>query len=163
VGEVYPQAKEQLCWNHKTLNVLDAVSQKEQREVKKHLTSMMYAASREEALKERKKFELVFRHNPKAIKTVVENWERLTTYYDFPREHWKHLRTSNVVESPFSRVRLRTEASRRFKWQVNATCLIWKTIMVAELSFRKLNAPHLVESVARGGKYDNGKEVRDAA
>jgi transposase-like protein len=42
---------------------------------------------------------------------VVENWERLTTYYDFPREHWKHLRTSNVVESPFSRVRLRTTAS----------------------------------------------------
>jgi transposase-like protein len=48
------------------------------------------------------------------LRQVVENWERLTTYYDFPREHWKHLRTSNVVESPFSRVRLRTAASRRF-------------------------------------------------
>ncbi len=163
VGEVYPQAKEQLCWNHKMLNVMDAVSRKEQSQVKKHLTSMMYAESREQALKERKKFELAFRHNPKAIKTVVENWERLTTYYDFPREHWKHLRTSNVVESPFSRVRLRTAASRRFKSQVNATCLIWKTMMVAEMSFRKLDAPHLVEKVARGTKYDNGKEVRDAA
>lgn len=94
---------------------------------------------------------------------MVENWERLTTYYDFPREHWKHLRTSNVVESPFSRVRLRTTASRRFKSQINATCLIWKTLMVAELSFRKLNAPHLVEKVAEGKKYDNGKEVRVAA
>jgi transposase-like protein len=163
VGEVYPQAKEQLCWNHKILNVLDAVSQKEQSQAKKHLTSMMYAQSREEALKERKKFEQSFRHNPKAVKTVVENWERLTTYYDFPHEHWKHLRTSNIVESPFSRVRLRTAASRRFKSQANATCLIWKTMMVAEMSFRKLNAPHLVDSVARGAKYDNGKEVRDAA
>jgi len=75
---------------------------------------------------------------PKTIKTVVENWERLTTYYDYPREHWKHLRTSNVVESPFSRVRLRTAASRRFKSQLNATCLIWKslspqTVMTAAL------------------------------
>jgi putative transposase len=163
VGEVYPQSQEQLCWNHKMLNVIDAVSKKEQVEVKKHLTAMMYAESRQEALKERQKFEQAFRHNPKAVKTVVENWERLTTYYDFPREHWKHLRTSNVVESPFSRVRLRTAASRRFKSQVNATCLIWKTMMVAELSFRKLNAPHLVEKVARGTKYDNGKQVRAAA
>lgn len=163
VGEVYPQSQEQLCWNHKMLNVIDAVSKKEQAQAKDHLHAMMYAESRQEALKERKKFEHAFRHNPKAVKTVVENWERLTTYYDFPREHWKHLRTSNVVESPFSRVRLRTAASRRFKSQVNATCLIWKTMMIAEMSFRKLNAPHLVEKVARGTKYDNGKEVRVAA
>ena len=163
VGEVYPQAQEQLCWNHKILNVIDAVSKKEQVEVKRHLTTMMYAESRQQALKERKKFEQAFRHNPKAVKTVVENWERLTTYYDFPREHWKHLRTSNVVESPFARVRLRTTASRRFKSQINATCLIWKTLMVAEMSFRKLNAPHLVEKVVEGKKYDNGKEIRVAA
>jgi transposase-like protein len=163
VGEVYPQAKEQLCWNHKMLNVMDAVSKKEQVEVKKHLNAMMYAETRQEALKERKNFEQAFRHNPKAVKTVVENWERLTTYYDFPREHWKHLRTSNVVESPFSRVRLRTAASRRFKSQANATCLIWKTMMVAEMSFRKLAAPHLVAKVADGAEYDNGKEVRAAA
>lgn len=163
VGEVYPEAQEQLCWNHKMLNVMDAVSKKEQIKAKNHLNAMMYADSRQEALKERKKFEQAFRHNPKAVKTVVDNWERLTTYYDFPREHWKHLRTSNVVESPFSRVRLRTTASRRFKSQINATCLIWKTLMVAEMSFRKLNAPHLVEKLAEGKKYDNGKEIRVAA
>jgi putative transposase len=163
VGEIYPQAQEQLCWNHKMLNVMDAVSKKEQVQAKSHLNAMMYAESRQQALKERKKFEQAFGHNPKAVKTVVENWDRLTTYYDFPREHWKHLRTSNVVESPFSRVRLRTAASRRFKSQVNATCLIWKTMMVAEMSFRKLNAPHLVDKVADGKKYDNGKEVRVAA
>jgi transposase-like protein len=163
VSEVYPQAEQQLCWNHKMLNVIDAVSRKEQTEVKKHLNAIMYADSREQALKERKKFEHEFGHNPKAVKTVVENWERLTRYYDFPREHWKHLRTSNVVESPFSRVRLRTAASRRFKSQVNATCLIWKTLMIAEMSFRKLDAPKLVDKVARGQKYANGQEVRVAA
>ena len=163
VTEVYPQASQQLCWNHKMLNVIDAVSHKEQSQARDHLRAMMYAESREQALKERKKFEQAFRHNPKAIKTVVDHWDRLTTYYDFPREHWKHLRTSNVVESPFSRVRLRTAASRRFKSQVNATCLIWKTLMIAEMSFRKLDAPQLVDKVARGAKYENGDEVRDAA
>lgn len=90
----------------------------------------------------------------------MENRERLTAYYDFPREHWKHLRTSDVVESPFSRVRLRTAASRRFKSQINATCLIWKTMMVAEMSFRKLDAPLLAEKVAEGKRYDNGKEAK---
>lgn len=163
VSEVFPQAQEQLCWNHKMLNVMDCVSKKEQVVVKSHMNAMMYAETRQEALKERKKFEQAFGHNAKAVKTVVENWDKLTTYYDFPLEHWKHLRTSNVVESPFSRVRLRTAASRRFKSQVNATCLVWKTVMVAEKSFRKLNAPQLVGKVARGTKYDNGKEMRVAA
>jgi len=60
-------------------------------------------------------------------------------------------------------MRLRTTASRQFKSRVNGTCLIWKTLMVAEMSFRTLNAPHLVDKVAEGKKYDDGKEVRVAA
>ncbi len=159
VGEVFPEAGEQICWNHKILNVLDAVSKKEHAKAKRHLKAMMYAESRDKALRERKRFEEAFGHNAKAVRSVVDNWDRLIRYYDFPREHWKHLRTSNVVESPFSRVRLRTAASRRFKSQVNATCLIWKTMMIAEMSFRKLNAPHLVEKVAEGRKYRDGIEI----
>jgi len=159
VGEIFPEAGEQVCWNHKMVNVLDAVSKKEHAKAKRYLSAMMYADSQDQALRERKRFEETFRHNPKAVRSVVENWDRLTRYYDFPREHWKHLRTSNVVESPFSRVRLRTAASRRFKSQVNATCLIWKTLMIAEISFRKLNAPHLVEKVAEGKTYRDGIEI----
>lgn len=158
VGDVFPDAQEQLCWNHKSLNVLDALPKREQAAVKPHLTAMMYAESRSKASEARKQFEHAFRHQPKAIKTVVDHWDRLTSYYDFPREHWKHLRTSNVVESPFSRVRLRTGAARRFKSASNATWLIWKTLMVAEKNFRKLNAPHLVEKVAEGRMYANGVE-----
>jgi putative transposase len=165
VGEVFPEAKEQLCWNHNILNVLDALPKREQAAVKPYLTAMMYAESRSKACGARQQFEQAFRHQPKAIKTVVDHWDRLTSYDDFPREHWKHLRTSNVVESPFSRVRLRTGASRRFKSAANATWLIWKTLMVAEKNFRKLNAPHLVEHVAEGQIYSNGIEgdKRDAA
>lgn len=166
VGEVFPEAKEQRCGNHKILNVLDALPKREQAAVKPYLTAMMYAESRSQACEARKQFEQAFRHQAKAIKTVVEHWDRLTSYYDFPREHWKHLRTSNVVESPFSRVRLRRGAARRFKSAANATWLIWKTLMVAEKNFRKLNAPHLVEKVAGGQVYTNGVEgatKRDAA
>jgi putative transposase len=159
VGEIFPEAGEQICWNHKMLNVLNALSKKEHAKAKRYLNAMMYADSRDQALRERKRFEEAFRHNAKAVRSVVENWDRLTGYYDFPSEHWKHLRTSNVVESPFSRVRLRTAASRRFKSQVNATCLIWKTMMIAEMSFRKLNAPQLVERVVEGRKYRDGVEI----
>lgn len=159
VGESFPEAGEQLCWNHKILNVLDALPKKEAVTVKPYLTALMYAENQEQALTERKRFEAAFAHYPKAVRTVVDNWERLTCYYEFPHEHWKHLRTSNIVESPFSRVRLRTGAARRFKSPLNATCLIWKTMMVAEKSFRKLNAPHLVEKVAKGRSYSNGVEI----
>ena len=153
VGEVFPEAGEQLCWNHKMLNVLDALPKPMQAKAKSQLRVMMYAETPEQARQERKRFETIFRAYPKAVRTVVENWDRLTQYYDFPRAHWKHLRTSNIVESPFSRVRLRTGASRRFKSSGNATCLIWKTLMVAEQNFRKLNAPHLVARVAAGQQY----------
>jgi len=165
VRDVFPKAGEQLCWNHKILNVLDALPKREHATAKPHLTAMMYAKSRPQALQARKQFEKAFCHQSKAIQTVVEHWERLIRYYDFPHEHWKHLRTSNVVESPFARVRLRTGAARRFKSTDNATWLIWKTLMVAEKNFRKLNAPHLVEKVAEGRRYSDGIEgdKRDAA
>ncbi|GJL48918.1 MAG: IS256 family transposase [Nitrospirales bacterium] len=156
VAEVFPEAGEQLCWNHKILNVLDALPKPMQVKAKPQLRAMMYAETREQAVRERKHFETTFRPYPKAVRTVVEHWGRLTQYYHFPREHWKHLRTSNIVESPFSRVRLRTGASRRFKSAGNATCLIWKTLMVAEKNFRKLNAPHIVAQVAKGHRKTEG-------
>jgi len=158
VAEVFPEAGEQLCWNHKMRNALEALPKHAYPKAKPHLTAMMYAETRDQAGRERQRFETTLRAYPKAVRTVVENWDRLTHYYDFPREHWKHLRTSNIVESPFARVRLRTGASRRFKSAVNATCLIWKTLMVAEKNFRKLNAPRLVGKVAAGHRETEGIE-----
>mgnify|MGYP003694149165 CR=1 FL=1 len=63
---------------------------------------------------------------PKAVERLADDWERLVTFYQFPREHWPRLRTTNVVESPFATVRLRTTAAKRFKKVENATALIWK-------------------------------------
>ena len=81
---------------------------------------------------------------PKAVERLADDWERLVTFYQFPREHWPHLRTSNVVESPFATVRLRTTAAKRFKKVENATALIWKILQVAESTFRRLKGAELL-------------------
>jgi hypothetical protein len=83
----------------------------------------------------------------------------MVTFYRFPKEHWKHLRTSNVVESPFAPVRLRTSAGKRYKKVENATALIWKVLMVAELAFRRLDHPDLLPEIAEGAKYRDGIRV----
>jgi transposase-like protein len=83
----------------------------------------------------------------------------MITFYDFPESHWQHLRTTNVVESPFAAVRLRTSAARRFKRTENATALIWKLLTVAEKRFRRLNAPHQLRDVFEGRKFEDGKPV----
>jgi len=91
---------------------------------------------------------------------LAEDWERLVTFYAFPKEHWMHLRTTNVVESPFAAVRLRTAAAKRFKTVENATAVIWKTLLVAEQSFRRLDAPELLPEVAESVAYINGERAK---
>ena len=84
------------------------------------------------------------------------------TFYKYPKEHWKHLRTTNPVESPFSSVRLRTDAARRYKKAENATAVIWKVLCVAEKRFRRLDAPHLLGAVFSGAKFENGELAKDS-
>ena len=74
----------------------------------------------------------------------------MVSYYAFPTEHWRHLRTTNVIESPFAAVRLRTSAANRYKQVENATALIWRLLLVVEQRFRKLNAPEQCRAVYRG-------------
>jgi putative transposase len=78
------------------------------------------------------------------------------TFYQFPREHWPHLRTTNPVESPFATVRLCTTAAKRFKKVENATALIWKILQVAESTFRRLKGAELLPAVYAGAQYVDG-------
>jgi putative transposase len=161
LGELWPQCEQQRCWNHKIMNVLDQVPKKQQAAVRQHLRGMMYAESRAECEKARdkcvKQFERLF---PKAMATLQRDWERMVAFFSFPKEHWVHLRTTNIVESPFASVRLRTTAGKRYKKVENATTLIWKLLRVAEKTFRKLNAPHLLVAVSAGATYVDGKPVK---
>ena len=96
---------------------------------------------------------------PKAVDVLEDDWERMVAFYDFPEDHWKHLRTTNVVESPFAALRPRTTAAKRFKRVESATALIWKLLLVAEKRFRRLDAPHLLKDVFEGRKFEDGKPV----
>ncbi len=87
----------------------------------------------------------------------------MVTFYDYPREHWRHLRTTNPVESPFAALRLRTDAARRYKRVDRAIAVIWKMLMVAEKRFRRLQAPELMADVYLGGQYVDGIAVEATA
>ena len=158
LAAVFPEANEQRCWNHRILNIVDKVPLKRQVEARSLLTKIPYAETHEAAAREKRTFQAwATKHGyVEAGRALDRDWERMVTFYRFPREHWKHLRTSNPVESPFAAVRLRTAAAKRFKKVENATAVIWKTLLIAEKTFRRLDAPELLADVANGVIYVNG-------
>lgn len=164
LGEIFPQTQEQRCWNHRLMNVIDQVPKKVWPEARALLGKIPYAESRAECEKLRDQFKACYgKLYPKAVETLYRDWERMVAFYNFPKEHWRHLRTSNVVESPFAAVRLRTDAAKRYKKVANAEALIWKILTIGQKKFRRLNAPELMEDVYQGHKFIDGVMVRETA
>lgn len=159
---VYPEADEQRCWNHKTINVLDKLPKRQQAAGTALLRQIPAAPTRREAERRRDQFVAwCDQHGyTDAAKCLLTDWERLVTFYQFPQPHWQHLRTSNPVESPFAAARLRTDAAKRFKLVQNATAVIWKMLLVAEQSFRRVKHPELMPLVYRGVKFEDGMQVQ---
>jgi transposase-like protein len=161
LANVFPAAREQRCWNHRILNVLDRLPKKAHAQAKLLLTAIPYAETREEA----ERLKVAFgrwceqRGYRDAARLLDVDWDRMVTFYGFPKAHWHHLRTTNPVESPFAAVRLRTSAAKRYKRVERATAVIWKTLLIAEQHFRRLNAPDLLAEVAEGATYVNGVRV----
>lgn len=144
------------------MSILDQVPKKQQAQARQLVTKIPYAETREQAEKLKRDFQAWCRKRglEAAAKRLDDDWERMLTFYGFPKEHWQHLRTTNVVESPFAVVRLRTTAAKRYRKVANATAVIGKTLMVAEKSFRRSNAPELLVDVANGASYVNGIRVK---
>ena len=162
---VYPEAAEQRCWNHKLLNVLDQVPKGQQAEAKGLVGTIPYAEGRKKAEQGKAAF-LGWCHQrryEKAAQTLERDWEQLVTFYRFPQEHWQHLRTTNPVESPFAGLRLRTDAAKRYKRVDRATAVIWKMLLVAERRFHRLKAPDLLRDVYLGVVYVDGVRARTTA
>ena len=162
---VWPEAGEQRCWNHKILNVLDKLPKRQHDQARLMLRNIPYAETRTEA----ERFRRVFTrwcgdHSYEAAREAIEqDWERMVTFYDYPKEHWRHLRTTNPVESPFAALRLRTDAARRYKRVDRAIAVIWKMLIVAEKRFRRLQAPELIADVYLGAQYVDGIAVEAMA
>lgn len=161
LGENHPQGEEQRCWNHKIVNVLDALPKKLLDEAKELLKQMPYEETK--TLCEKKRDQFIGRYKkdyPKATEKLNRDWNRMVAFYSFPKEHWIHLRTTNIVESPFAAVRLRTSASKRYKKVESATAMIWKLLKVAEKSFRKINSPEMLPAVYAGKLFKDGIAVK---
>lgn len=158
LSNVFPKAKEQRCWNHRILNVLDKIAKRLQPAAGVLLKAIPYASTKEEAEARKKEFRSWCAKNgcEDAGDLIEKDWERMTTFYSFPKQHWKHLRTTNIIESPFAALRLRTGAAKRYRKVENAIAVIWKTLILAQRSFRKLDSHRLLGEVAEGAVYVNG-------
>ena len=163
LANIYPGALEQRCWNHKMVNVLDKLPKKLQGKAKRQLQDIVYAETREAAEAKRDDFVRWCRAEGyrSAGETLLRDWDRMVTFYRFPQEHWRHLRTTNVVESPFAGLRLRTDAAKRYKKVENATAVIWKMLLLAEQRFHRLEAPEKLMQVYLESGFQETNEETD--
>src|SRR6202045_31886 len=159
--EVWPETREQGCWCHKLGNVLDKLPQRLQPRAKRTLHEMMYAECRADCEAARARFEAEYQPKyPKALESLTAKWERLVTFFDFPAEHWKHLRTTNVIESPFATVRLRERTTRGAGSRTKGLLMAFKLLEMVQLRWRPLDgAPQLLPLVRAGVKFAEGVQI----
>jgi transposase-like protein len=161
--EVWPETREQGCWCHKLVNVLDKLPQRLQPRAKRALHEMMYAERRADCEAARARFETEYQPKySKAVESLTANWERLITFFDFPAEHWKHLRTTNVIESPFATVRLRERATRGAGSRTKGLLMAFKLLEMAQLRWRHLDGAQLLPLVRAGVKFADGVQIDSA-
>lgn len=161
IDKVYPKADHQRCWVHKMRNVLVYFPKRLHAEVKRLLRQMYDATTKDQAEKLIAQFaETYGRDYPRAVECLLKDQNTLLTYFNYPREHWVSLKTTNPIESIFATVKLRTNAARRIKSPRSALYLIFQLIIRAQKRWRRINAPHLVTKVLEGVKFEDGIEVR---
>ena len=138
---VFPGAKEQRCWVHKTANVLDALPKRLQPRAKTLLHEMTEAPTRADARKALERFRDEFDAKyPKAVAMLDKDWDALTAFYDFPAEHWRHLRTTNPIESSFATVKLRTKVTKGAGSKKAALAMAYQLLDAAQERWRRSTA-----------------------
>jgi putative transposase len=158
--EVFPATREQRCWVHKVRNVLGALPKSVQAGARRALNEIVGAEDRAHA--ERAIGALVSDYGarwPKVVAKVVDDQEALLTFFDFPAEHWLHLRTTNPIESTFSPVRARTRVTKGPGSKDAGLAMVFKLLEAAEQRWRAVNGPHLVALVRAGARFEKGSLV----
>ena len=159
--QVYPQTQEQRCWVHKIANVLDKLPKRVQPRAKDTLHEIMRAPDRHSALEEIERFSQDYQAKyPKAVDTLTKDQDELLTFFDFPAEHWIHLRTTNPIESTFSTVKARTKKTKGAGSRKAGLAMVFKLLLSAEKRWRRVNAPHLVALVQGGLKFSDGQQQK---
>ena len=167
--EVFPESKEQKCWVHKIANCLDALPKSLQPKAKAALHEIMNAEHKEAAETALDRFQQSYGAKyPKAVAKLLKDREALLVHFDFPAEHWIHLRSTNAIESTFATVRLRTDKTKGAGSRAAGLAMAYKLLDAAQARWRCVNAPHLVALVRAGATFVDGVKVeredqRDAA
>jgi len=161
--EVFPWTRAQRCWVHKTANILNAMPRKVQPSAKQLIHEMYLAETKRDALAAFDEF--VARYGakyPKAVACLVKDKEALFAFYDFPAEHWTHLRTTNPIESTFATVRHRHRQTKGCGSRLASLTMVFKLAREAEKHWRKINAYRLIAKVIEGIVFEDGIEKKAA-
>jgi transposase-like protein len=160
LAEVYPETREQRCWVHKLANILDKLPKRLQPRAKALLHEVMLAPTRAGAKQATQVFAREFEvRYPKAVACLLDDQEILFTLYDFPAQHWIHLRTTNPIESPFATVKSRTAQTKGAGSRTAGLALAFKLALAAEDHWRKLNASQLMPLVRAGVRFQDGLQA----
>jgi putative transposase len=164
VRQVWPEVNEQRCWVHKTANVLDKLPKGVQAKAKKMLHAIYLAEGREAANKAFALFVETYEAKyPKATECLVKDRGELLTFYDFPAEHWMHIRTTNPIESVFATVRLRTVKTKGTGTRTACETMVFKLLESAARTWRCLNGSKLLEDVKNRVSFVDGVRQDNAA
>jgi putative transposase len=164
VEEVWPKTRGQRCWVHKTANVLNKLPKSQQPKAKRALQEIWMAETKKDALAAFDAFvETWGVKYEKAVECLTKDREALLVFYDFPAEHWKHLRTTNVIESAFATVRHRTVRAKGCLSNKTALAMIFKLAETAEKSWRRLDGHNLLPKLILGVKFADGIEITSQA
>jgi len=163
--KVYAKTRNQRCWVHKTANVLNKLPKSAQGKAKESLHDIWMAETKEDAGKAFDLFVETYEAKyPKAAECLTKDRDELLAFYDFPAEHWKHIRTTNPIESVFSSVKMRTRKTRGCLSRTTALTMAFRLMMSAQKKWQKLNGSNLLAEVIRGVKFIDGtREERIAA
>jgi putative transposase len=161
--EVWPKTRQQRCWVHKTANVLNKLPASLQGKAKQDLHAIYEAANRKEAEHALDRFVAKYGAKyDKAVACLSKDRESLLAFYDFPAEHWKHVRTSNPIESTFATVRLRTERTKGCLSRQTALAMVFKLAKSAERHWRRLDGSERLAQVIEGVHFRDGEPVQEA-
>ena len=161
--QVYGETREQRCWVHKTVNVLNGLPKGKQPKAKSMLHDIWMAETKAEAAKAFDLFLETFQAKyPKAAECLAKDRHALLTFYDFPAEHWMHIRTTNPIESTFATVRLRSAKTKGCGSRIACLTMVFKLTQSAEESWRSLNGSNLLPDVIQGVRFVDGLQQQAA-
>jgi transposase-like protein len=162
LGKLYPDTVHQRCWVHKTANDLEKLPKSVQPKVKAALHEIWKADTREAAhqafTRTLTRFEAKY---PKAMDCLAKDRDELLAFYDYPAEHWVHIRTTNPIESTFSTVRLRTKRSRNCGSRETTLAMVYKLLQSAQKRWKRIKGFRKLELVVNNVQFRNGEQVVD--